>query len=284
MSPVLVDPNYVLGLTVLAVAGLVCSVVICLLWVAKNFMRSKEGKTIDRAKGRRAHLVLAASLGHYGKLLFTRDFRPEGELETAKFANRKKMKRKTFTTPQKNEVGDLTGQVSAPEDASEQQKLEAAELTREYAQNMLNLSSEKVILQHAGIPVSVAVEDKTIAAGIKGLAAMHYYSKLEKVKQLKTVIEKMKESEEYREVANVLADLYSKISLVDFNVVRNYFDGSWDQSNQESHDETVYMMGVRDGQVKGKDEYKMLMWGGIIIGIAGMCGGIAFAFISKGAA
>jgi hypothetical protein len=276
---------------IIAVGGLIGFVVVTGLWFWKNHSRTKISKTIDSSKNKNVHLLLAASLGSFAKLMKSWDFNPEGVLETMKFKNRAKSakgtRRKTYFPPRKVNVGsaaEIEAVLDFPETVDDAKKREVAELQREMMQNMINLTSEKVFLEGVGVPISVVVEDKVVTANIKGLGAMEFYKKLEKVKSLSTKIKAMAQSANYKEIGEILEYLLSKISFVNFDLIREYFDESYDQSNEDSQGEWLYTQGYRDGvsSVKrDKDQGKMFMWFGLGIGIIGVGAGIAMAFLGK---
>ena len=267
---------------IIAAAGLASTIILVAVMVVKNFLRTKEGKIIDAAKGKRGHLVLAASLGAFAKLMKTTDFNPEGILETIKFKDRWKRKsvsRKIFNPPKKIVVdGEVIrremGLAKVPTDA----EMEAAELTQELIQKELNLTTEKVFLEGCRIPVSIAVEDKVVWAGIKGLAAESFYKKLEAIQHLGPKIKSLKDDVDFKDVAEALEQMYNKISLVPFDFIRGYFGESYTQSNDKSQKEYHYTMGFNAGVEsvkKGQDNSKLLLY----MGLAGLIVGGVIAAI-----
>ena len=151
-------------------------------------------------------------------------------------------------------------------------------------QTMIDKTNEKVFLEGVGVPISVVVEDKVITTNIKGLGTMEFYRKLEKVSNLGAKIKALSENGSFKEVGDALMYLYSKISIVPFDLIREYFDESYDQSNEESQKEWHYTQGYRDGQAsakKDKDLGKLFLYMGLGVGIAGIAGGIALAFVGK---
>ena len=275
-----------------AIAAVVLGVaftIVTLFWLWRNRSRTKISKLIDSVKNKNVQLVLAASLGSFAKLLRAKDFNPEGVIETLPFKKRAKGKerRRTFFPPRKINVGSATEiqeVITYPESVEDAKRLETAELTRELLQNMINLTSEKVFLEGVGVPISVVVEDKVITANVKGLGAMEFYKKLEKVSQLGPKIKLLLASQNYKDVGEALQYLYSKISIVPFDLIRDYFDESYDQSNEDSQKEWHYTQGYRDGVAsvkKDKDQGKLFLYMGLGIGIAGIVGGVALAFVGK---
>ena len=262
------------------------------LWTWRNHGRTKASKTIDSSKGKAVQLVVAASLGSFAKLQKASDYNPEGIIETVKFKNRAKkvrgQTRHTYFPPRKVNVGsaqDVMDAMTFPASLTdESKKLEVAELTRQMMQNMINLTSEKVFLEGVGVPISVVCEDKTIVANIKGLGAMEFYRKLEAVSKLGPKIQALAQTETFKDVAASLQYLCSRVSIIPFGLIREYFDESYDQSNEESQKEYQYTIGLRDGLAQGKkdkDQGKMFLYMGLGIGIAGIVGGVALAFVGK---
>jgi hypothetical protein len=259
------------------------------LWLWKNRSRTKASKTLDSVKGKPVQLLLAASLGSFAKLLRAQDFNPEGVLETLKFKMRTKGKqrRRTYFPPRKVNVGSATevmANLEFPEGTPEAKKLEIAELTREMAQLMIDKTSEKVFLEGVGVPISVVVEDKVITANIKGLGVMEFYKKLETISNLGNKIKALSSHAAYKDLGEALTYLYSKISIVPYDFIREYFDESYDQSNEESQKEWHYTQGYRDGQASSKhdkDQGKLFLYMGLGVGIAGIAGGVALAFVGK---
>jgi F0F1-type ATP synthase membrane subunit c/vacuolar-type H+-ATPase subunit K len=275
----------------IAVGAGVYAIVVTALWFWKNHNRTKISKTIDAVKGKPVQLLLAASLGSFAKLLRAKDFNPEGVVETMRFKDRAKglkgIRRKTYFPPRKINVGsttELKTVIPFPDGTPEAKKIEVAELTREMAQTMIDKTSEKVFLEGVGVPISVVVEDKVITANIKGLGAMEFYKKLEKVSFLGTKIKGLLVSENYKEVGEALQYLYSRISIVPFDLLREYFDESYDQSNEDSQKEWHYTQGYRDGVAsvkKDKDQGKLFLYMGLGLGVAGLAAGIVLAFLGK---
>ena len=263
--------------------------VVTALWAWRNHSRTKVSKTIDAVKGKPVQLLLAASLGSFAKLLRAQDFNPEGVLETLKFKQRAKGKqrRRTYFPPRKVNVGSATEVMAAlefPEGTVDAKKLEIAELTREMTQLMIDKTSEKVFLEGVGVPISVVVEDKVITANIKGLGVIEFYKKLETISNLGNKIKALAAHAAYKDLGEALVYLYSKISIIPYDFIREYFDESYDQSNEESQKEWHYTQGYRDGQAsakRDKDQGKLFLYMGLGVGIAGIAGGVALAFVGK---
>lgn len=269
--------------TLATVAAIAVVIILIAIIVVKNFLRTKEGKIIDAAKGKRSHLVLAASLGAFAKLMKASDFNPEGALETVKFKNRWKKKsaiRKIYNPPKKVMISldAIKNDMDLSSDPTSEE-LAAAELTRELAQKELNLTNDKVFLEGCRIPISVAVEDKVVWSGVKGLGADSYYEKLERVQHLGPKIKALASTVNFKDVADVLEQIYNKISLVRFDIIRSYFGESYDQSNDKSQKEYHYTMGFNDGveSVKQDKGGMQKMW--MYMGIIGIIGGCVIAAI-----
>jgi len=257
-----------LVLFICTIAGLGSSVLIGLAWVVRNILRSKTGKIIDRAKAQRKPLVLAASLGHHAKLMHVTEVFP-GMLETVKFGKRSGKNRKVFATPKYTEA-ELTKE--------EIQEEKSRELTQECLDSMLQLNTEKVFLED-GVPVTLALDDKVVTTGVKGIGALAFFEKLCKIDKIKDKIDGLKKSDTYKDVAEYLESLAAKVSIIKLDVLRNYFDSDWDQADAESQSEYYYVQGYRDGQKKEKGVEKMFIIGGIAIGIVGCVMGAVLAFL-----
>jgi hypothetical protein len=257
-----------LVLFICTIAGLGSSVLIGISWIIRNILRSKTGKVIDRAKAQHKPLVLAASLGHHAKLMRASEVFP-GMLETAKFAKRTGKTRKVFATPKYTEV-ELTDVEIADE--------KSRELTQECLDGMLQLNTEKVFLED-GVPVTLALDDKVVTTGVKGIGALAFYEKLLKIDKIKDKIAELKNNSAFKDVGEYLEGLAAKISIINIEVLRNYFDSDWDQADAESQSEYYYVQGYRDGQKKEKGVEKMFIIGGIAIGIVGCVMGALLAFI-----
>jgi len=267
---------------IVACAAIAAVIVLATVMVVKNFLRTKEGKIIDAAKGKRSHLLIAASLGPFAKLLKANDFNPEGILETLRFRDRLKSRRnrrKVYNPPQKVMVDvESVKREMGLSNVPTNEEIATAELTQELIQRELDLTTEKVFLEGCRIPVSVVVEDKVVVAGVKGLGAMAFYKKLEAVQKLGPKIESLLADADFEDVGEALQQLYSKISMVPFHLIRDYFDESYDQSNDESQKEYHYTMGYRDGVAsvkKGPDTGKLFLY----MGLAGLIVGGVIAAI-----
>jgi hypothetical protein len=263
-----------------AVALGIAFAAVTLTWVWKNNNRTKAGKILDSVKGKPKQLLIAQSKGTYAKLLPATDFNPEGVLETLKFKNRAKgakgQRRKTYFPPRKFNVGsatDIMPTIDYPESTEDAKKLEVAETTRQMLQNMIDKTSEKLFLEGVG-PISVVVEDKTIVANIPGLGVMEFYKKLEAITKIGPKIQALLSTVDFHDVGVALEYLFDKVSVIPFDMIREYFDESYDQSNAEAQNEWYHMQGFREGVASVKQDRKendkMWMYMGII-GIAGGC-------------
>jgi len=263
---------------VMALAGISSTIMVTIVWGIKNYLRTKSGKTIDSAKSRHRQLVLAATPDHHGKLLDITQFIP-GVSESSRFSQRDKKKRRVFFSPKKTDV-TLSADEINKDLKNEEDRKKALQLTQECLTHMLKVNTEKVFLEE-GVPVTLAIEDKVVTAGVKGIGALAFYEKLTRIDKIKEKIQDLKKSETLKEVGVYLEELASKVSLIDINVLRNYWDSDYDQTDEESKNEWHYMQGYRDGQKKEKGFEKWIIIGGIGMGIAGIVGGLAFAFLSK---
>lgn len=272
-----------LALGLIAISGVAATIIIALAWAVTSALRSKSGKVLDQikaAKGKK-QLIVTATPGHTAHLFKAAQFTP-GTLETAKFSERERKNRKVFYEPEKTEIKLRLEDINT-DGLDEGEKEQALALTQECLNNMLKASTEKVFLEE-GLPLTIAIEDKVITTGVKGIGALAFYEKLHKIKDLKEKISKLKEDTVFKEVGEYLQNLASQISLINIDVLRNYFDSDWDQTDDESQKEYYYTMGFRDGKSSnpkgGMD--KVMVYGAIAIGVAGIIGGAVLAFIGKG--
>jgi hypothetical protein len=265
------------GLAVLALIGFAAAIIIGILWLVTGLLHSKSGKVIDAVKRAKKQLILAVTPGHLAHLFKVSQFVP-GVLETVKFDQRVGKRRKTFYEPEKTEVFLSLDDLSNDSGLTDEQKKESLALTQECLTYMLRANTEKVYLED-GVPLTIALEDKTIAAGVKGIGALMFYEKLCKITNLKENISLLEKSKSFKEVGLYLKELYSKVSLIDVDVLRNYFDSDWDQTDDEAQKDMHYMLGFRDGQKKEKGIEKLIVIAGIAIGILGVVGGAVLGYV-----
>jgi hypothetical protein len=268
-----------IAFAVLALAGIASTMIICVIWLIKSLLRSKSGKIIDAVKASKKQLIIAATPGHLAHLFKVSQFVP-GVLQTAKFSDRVGKKRKVFYEPEKTEVFISPSEITGS-NLTDEEKQRSAELTQECLNHMLRSNTEKLYLED-GVPVTLAIEDKVITTGVKGIGALAYYEKLCKISQLKGKIAALKQSQFFGEVGVYLEGLASQVSFISIDVLRNYFDSDYDQTDDEAQKELHYMMGYRDGQKKEKGIEKFFVIGGIGLAIAGIVGGAVLAYIGKG--
>lgn len=254
---------------ILVISGFGVALIVGLAWGLRNYLRSRTGKIIDRAKAQKKPLVLAASSGHLAKFLKVSEVFP-GMLETFQFKKRLKRNRKVFRSA-KNNPAQLT-----PEEIED---AKARELTEDCINAVLTLNAEKVFLED-GVPLTLAVDDRAISVGIKGLGAMAYFEKLCKIENIKSVIGKLKEKPEFKAVGYYLENLASQISLINLDTIRLYFDSDYSQEDAQHQNEFYYVQGYRDGQNKEHATEKIFIYGGIAMGILGIVGGVIIAFIA----
>jgi hypothetical protein len=107
-------------------------------------------------------------------------------------------------------------------------------------------------------------EDKVITTGVKGIGALGFYEKLWKVNDLKGKIDSLKESSVFKEVGLYLQYMVSQVSLINPDVIRNYFDSDWNQNDAESQNEYHFTMGYRKGKKGEKGFEKWLIIGGLV--------------------
>lgn len=256
---------------ILTISGIISTIIVTVIWAVRNIIRTKSGKAIDTARGKHQEMILSATPDHHARFMNVKQFTP-GLLETAKFSQRSKKKRLIFSSPQKNDITIDPNEIS---------KDKSLELTQECLTHLLKANTEKVFIEN-GVPVTLAVEDKVVTAGVKGIGAMAFYEKLAKIDNIKDKITLLENNEVFREVGDYLAGLAAKISLIDINVLRSYFDADYDQIDEESKNEWYYLQGSRDMQKKEKQIEKWAIIGGCAIGAIGLIGGLVFAYLSKG--
>lgn len=264
---------------ILTVAGFATAIMIVIAWAVKNVLRSKSGKKIDSAKAGHKQLIIAATPGHRANIFKVNQFLP-GILETAKHKERISKKRKVFFEPEKTHILLAESDLVGIENLSDEEKKQSLSLTQQCLDYQLQSNTEKLFLEE-GIPLTLAIEDKTITTGVKGLGAFNYYEKLHKIVILKDKVEALKNSATFHDVGVFLNDLISQVTLINIDVLRNYFDSDWDQSDDESQKEYYYTMGLRDGKKGEKGFEKWFIFGGIGIGIAGIVGGAVLAWLGK---
>lgn len=261
---------------VLALSGFAATIIVTIIWVVSSLMRTKSGKIIDAVKRTKKQLLIAVTPGHLASLFKVDQFVP-GVLQTAKFQERVSKKRKTFYEPERTDVF-LTLDDLSKSDLSEDEKKECLALTQECLSYILKANTEKIYLEE-GVPVTIALADKTITTGIKGIGALAYIEKLCAIKDLRQKIEKVKADPAMTDLYDYLSSLLSMVTKIDVDVIRNYFDADWSQSDDESQKELHYMTGYRDGQKKEKGIEKLIVIAGIAIGILGVVGGAVLGYV-----
>ena len=264
---------------VIALSGIAAAVLISVLWLVKNLLRSKSGKTIDSVKSGHKQLLLAATPSHRANLFKVFPFVP-GVLHTAKFDKRIAKKRKVFYEAEKNQVALELSDLTNDSFLTMEQKMQRLAITQEYLNFVLEANTQKVFLEDA-VPLTLAIEDKVITTGVKGIGAMAFVEKLYKVNGLVGKIEALSKSPDFKDVASYLKGIASQITVIDIDLLRNYFNSDWDQSDDENQKELYYTMGYREKN-KGKEGIeKLIVYGAIGIAIAGVVGGAVLAYLGK---
>ena len=264
---------------VIALSGIGAAVLIGVFWFVKNLMRSKSGKVVDSVKSGHKQLLLAVTPSFRGNLFKVFSLVP-GVLQTAKFEQRISKKRKVFYEAKKNlialEVSDLTHIASLTDD----EKKERLAITQECLDYILEANTKKVYLEDS-VPLTLALEDKVITTGVNGVGAMAFVDKLFKINGLLDKIKLLEKNPQMQDVAAYLKSLASQITVIDIDLLRNYFNNDWDQSDDETQKDLYYNMGLRDAN-KGKQGIeKMILYAGIAIGIVGIAGGAVLAYLGK---
>lgn len=266
---------------ILTLAGFSAAILTVVLWVVTNALRSKSGKIIDSVKrSRTSQLLLAVTPTHRGNLFMVKPFL-SGVLETAKFKERVRKKRKVFYEPKYTEVelglNDLERD-PAFKDMTDEQKVESLKLTQECLNFMLKANTEKVFLED-NVPLTLALEDKVISTGVKGVGALAFFEKLCKIKELKAQIKNLEESKEHKEIAEYLKTLLSRVTPINVDVLRNYWDSTFNQTDDESVHEAYYTQGRRDEHGERGGTEKLFIYGGIAFAIIGVVAGAILAFL-----
>jgi hypothetical protein len=265
---------------ILVAIGIGSTILVIVFWVVKNMLRSKSGKVIDSVKSRHKELLLAATPGHRAHLFKVGQFLA-GRLETGKFDDRVKNKRKTFREPERTNVFLQESDLAGMDNLSPEEKKQSLALTQECLTHMLNVNTDKVFLED-GVPVTLAVEDKVIVTGVKGIGALAFYEKLYRIQQLREKIDALEQNSTFKDVGEYLKNLLSQVSLINIDVLRNYFDADYNQTDEESQNEYHFMMGVRKGRQGEKNQFsKLIVYGAIGVAIAGVVGGAVLAWLGK---
>jgi hypothetical protein len=262
------------------IIAIVAPVIIGVFWVVKNMLRSKSGKVIDSVKTGHKQLLLAATPSHTANLFKVFPLVP-GILQTTAFKNRVNKKRKVFYEAEKTKIALEVSDFARNDDLSEEQKKQRLAINQECLDFILAQNTDKVYLENS-VPLTLAIEDKVITLGVKGIGAMAHIEKLYSVNRLLDKIRLLDKTQGFKDIANYLKYLASQITIIDIDLLRNYFNSDWDQSDDESQKDLYYNMGLRDGRQKEKGFEKWFVFGGIGIGIAGIIGGAVLAWLSKG--
>lgn len=256
-------------LLIMMICGFAAALIIGMIWGIRNFLRSKSGKVIDRAKAQKKPLVLAASSGHLAKLMKVNEVLP-GLLETAPFKQRKKKQRYVFNTPKTMEV-ELT--------AEEIENETARSLTEDCVNVMLKANTEKVFLED-GVPVTLALADRVITTGVKGIGSLAYFEKLCKIEGIKDKITELSKIKKFKVIAEYLTGLAAQITIIRLDVIRAYFDADYSQEDSQHQHDFFFVQGYREAQNKEKATEKIFIYGGIAMGIVGCVMGAILAFMS----
>ena len=246
--------------------AVVPAVVILGIWFVKNMLRSKSGKTIDNVKSSHKQLLLAATPSHRGNLFKVQSFIP-GVLQTTTFDKRIKGKRKVFYEAEKNKIALDVSDFSSIESLSEEERKQRLAITQDCLDFILENNTKKVYLEDS-VPMTIAVEDKVITTGIPGIGAMAYLEKLFSINGLHEKIAVMEKSPTFRDVALYLKSLASQLTVIDIDILRNYFNADWNQSNDDIKHDLHWTMGYREKN-KGDNPFQkwILIAGFVVLGI-----------------
>lgn len=265
---------------ILTVSSIGAAALIGILWFVKNIMRSKSGKVIDSVKAGKKQLLLAATPSHTANLFKVFPMVP-GILQTTAFKNRISKKRKVFYEAEKTKLTLEVSDLNVINSLSEDEQKQRLALNQECLDFILAQNTDKVYLENA-VPLTLAIEDKVVTVGVKGIGAMAHIEKLYGINKIRDKINALDKVSGFKDVADYLKTLASQITIIDIDLLRNYFNADWDQSDDESQKDLYYNMGLRDGRQKEKGFEKWFVFGGIGIGIAGIVGGAVLAWLSKG--
>lgn len=283
---VIIDPNFVNMLLLITTSLGITIVIIIIALAISNNRTPSESKHIKTAKVKGLPLLLNVSVGHFADILHANDFIPEGVLEKIKGKGSKKT-RLRYQIPKNQNIEEII--VS--------HKFNPL-FTREAFKNLVKLATDKVFLRSARVPILGTVEDKAVAVGLKGLGALSFYDKLEKLGSLKDKISKIRELKltekvtlkdpetgkeheatevtTFDDVADIFSEFSKKVSTIDFDSIRTHFvDAIFDQTTGESIADRDQNIGRREAG-KGMETFKQWLPFIVILLIAG---GLALAFI-----
>lgn len=265
---VLVDPSFI-DLLIIFIGALFIVLILVLAGVGFESHRTpKEAKETKRSKVKKLPLILAAGLSHFADLFSMQEFMPEGVLETKPIGRKGEKHSLRFVTPRKIKAELL--EVAEGKDA---------ELTTALLQRFYDLNTEKVFLRHTGVPIMVAVRDKTIAAGIKGLGALSFIAKLEKLEKLDKQIAALENTDNFKDLGGLLKEFRSKISVIDFDAIRTNVPDGWDQTIGEAMKEYDRTVGEREKARQGNDLFKMILIAGVIVAVMIIAAGVVAAIL-----
>lgn len=258
MVQVAVESTFIDGLIIGVGALVIMLVVFFGVWAYQNHVTPKEARETKKAKQKKWPLILTVGLSHFADLFAVSEIIAGRIMETTPIGKGLKKYSLRFQLPQKNKVDGLEVADGKDED-----------LTREVLQCVLNLNAEKVMLRDTRSPLFIAVQDKTIAAGIKGIGALTFINKLEKLCSVKEQVNKLAETSGFEELGKVCQSFLEKITLVDFDAIRTHFTLSWDQGIDEATRQYDEQIGNKKAG-KGKDDFRMmcLYAGFMLIGAA----------------
>jgi len=240
--------------------------IVIVIWFVKNMLRSKSGKTIDSVKSGHKQLLLAATPSHRGNLFKVHSFIP-GVLQTTTFDKRIKGKRKVFYEAEKNTIALDVSDLNNSSGLTDEDKKQRLAITQDSLNFILDNNTKKIYLEDS-VPLTIAVEDKVITTGIPGIGAMAYLEKLFTINGLKDKIAVMEQSPAFKDVAFFLKSLASQLTVIDIDVLRNYFNADWNQSNDDIKHDLHWTMGYREKN-KGDNPFQkwILIAGFVVLGI-----------------
>jgi hypothetical protein len=265
MSLVAVESSFIDMLIIIAGVFAIGLIVVVGLWAYSEHRIPREGKTLRKAKARKLPVILIAGLSHFADLFHVNEFIAK-VMETDRIGRGRYKTRLRFQLPDKARVDSLDVEEGMDE-----------EKTKELLNLILKHNSEQVFLRDTRTPITIAVRDLPIAAGIKGIGALTFIKKLWRVKQLEDKIKALKKSEKFKDLGDLLDEFRREVSVVDFDAIWQNIQLSWDPTMDESISEKDQSIGAKEATKMQAGQFKMLLIiGGVVCIVLVIVGLIAF--------
>lgn len=269
-----VDSGFIDSLIWTIVAFVCVLIIVVVERFIHEYRTTKESKSIDKGSHSKTPLAVAVGLDAYGDIVTIDQVTPEGLVQ----AQHGKGKNKTtveYQLPDGKPLGARINLVKV-QDGKDQKK------TNEVIQLLYESVSKHPFLRGAKVPILGMVWDKGIAAGLPGLGALSYISKMEKLQELEVKIVALKEldkGQDFKELIEWINSVRSGWSVIDFNAVRTYFPLAWDQTRRQSQNQWHEQLGERKSK-KSQDSFKTLCLylGVLLIGVAALIAVLALFF------